>query len=429
MNQTDIPIKMPTAWAQDAVGGGNIVYPVPVSPQSGGQASYEDGYPPPNSVQIAAGGIPPFGNVTNGILRAITLWSQWQQLGGPVPWDSTFSGALASPGYPSGAIVTSATTPNKLWISTVDGNVTNPDAGGAGWLSWPYPFYAVDTGTVNAMAAVLPLPLAAIPVGTTLRINPAFANTGSAPTLRINGGSAVPITTPLGGALVDGAIAYHIPAEIMVAPGPALWLLNPQTGAAAPAAHGIQPYTSPGSYGFVVPSASINVRGWGAGGGGGGGTNSPFLTGGAGGGGGGYGELVITGLTVGNTIGLTVGSGGAGGSGGGDGGAGSPSTFGGYMSLSTGGGGQGGTSGGATPQPGVGGSATVPGGFAVQGGYGSALSLAGGSAPGGGQGGSAPYPGNVPYPATAPGGGGAGGTDDPSYPGGDGMPGAFLITW
>jgi hypothetical protein len=66
------------------------------------------------------------------VLRAISAWSRWSNSGGPVKWDSAFSAAVG--GYPRGAIVQSATTFGRVWVSTADDNTSNPDAGGANWV-------------------------------------------------------------------------------------------------------------------------------------------------------------------------------------------------------------------------------------------------------------------------------------------------------
>lgn len=130
----DIPSKFPHAWGYAA--GGGFIRPVPDASQIGiqnGAASLHDGFPPNCFVPIAGGGSWPWGQDFNGILNQITAWEQWYQAGGIVVWDSTFSAAVG--GYPAAAIVGSTVTFGKFWISTVDNNVTNPDTGGAGWIS------------------------------------------------------------------------------------------------------------------------------------------------------------------------------------------------------------------------------------------------------------------------------------------------------
>lgn len=132
MKASDIPARFPIPFANGAVAP--YIHQVPTLSQIGivdGAASLTTGFPPLNFTPIGAGGVPPFGNDVNGILFQATSWARWQAAAGPVPWDSAFS--TAAGGYPTGAIVASATTFGVYWRSSVDDNTTNPDTGGAGW--------------------------------------------------------------------------------------------------------------------------------------------------------------------------------------------------------------------------------------------------------------------------------------------------------
>lgn len=135
MQASDIPTKIPTYWAQSA--GGAYVRPIPNTSQIGiipGAASWPDGFVPLNMTNEGAGGIPPFGQDANGVLRQISQWLRWAQAGGGVvAYDSTFSAAVS--GYWNGAVVASATTPGIYWLSIADNNTTNPDAGGDNWVT------------------------------------------------------------------------------------------------------------------------------------------------------------------------------------------------------------------------------------------------------------------------------------------------------
>lgn len=148
MNRADLPTAFPVIWARDAVAP--YIRPIPVASQIGitdGAASLTDGFVPLNMTPVAAGGVPPFGQDTNGILQMLSAWAQWLNAGGPVPWDAAFSADIG--GYPQGAIVASATVIGRQWLSLVDGNVTNPDTGGAGWLTYPVSGFAVLTVSGN----------------------------------------------------------------------------------------------------------------------------------------------------------------------------------------------------------------------------------------------------------------------------------------
>lgn len=127
------PPKFTIPWANSA--GGGFIRPIPVASQIGitpGAASLTDGFPPLTFLSTAAGGVNPFGQDANGILNQTTAWSRWYSAGGPIAYDSVFSAAVG--GYPVGAILGS-TPPGGIWMSIVDGNTTNPDASGAGWVS------------------------------------------------------------------------------------------------------------------------------------------------------------------------------------------------------------------------------------------------------------------------------------------------------
>lgn len=131
------PTKFLLAWAANA--GGSFIRTVPIASQIGvnaGAASYNDGFVPDNFTQIAAGGVPPFGQDMNGILNETTAWDQWYQAGGPIFYDSAFAAAIG--GYPQGAVVMSAVVLGNYWLSTVDNNATDPDSSGAAnWISPP----------------------------------------------------------------------------------------------------------------------------------------------------------------------------------------------------------------------------------------------------------------------------------------------------
>ena len=122
-----IPIKYQEFWAQNASGSFVRMPPFSASAMPG-FASFDQGFVPTN---MTLGGIPPFGQDMNGILRSLSQWAQWFQLGGPVAYDATFQGQQG--GYPIGSLVASASTVGLFWLSTADNNATNPDAAGAGW--------------------------------------------------------------------------------------------------------------------------------------------------------------------------------------------------------------------------------------------------------------------------------------------------------
>ena len=158
MLAANIPPRFPAVWAYGATP--NVtVRSIPTLSQTlitPGAASLQDGFPPLCFTPIGGGGIPPFGQDTNGILKQITQWSQWAAAGGPVFYDNTFATSAQVNGYPAGAVLSSSLVPGLLWRSTVDNNTTNPDStSSANWvqvaligLGGPTTFY-VNASTGN----------------------------------------------------------------------------------------------------------------------------------------------------------------------------------------------------------------------------------------------------------------------------------------
>ena len=391
MQDSGVPTKIGTVWANSAASPYINTIPVASSPTNG-RASFTDGFPPACFIPVASGGAGPFGGDMNGILQLVTQWLQWVQAGAPESYDGTFQTEIG--GYPQNAIIASASTDGLWWLSTANNNVTDPDTGGAGWIglplsSWPnlVGSYAVDTGTANAGVVTLsPAPTAYTSLtGAPLRVlKVALANTGNY-TINVNGLGAKSLLYPSGDQVPAGDLpasalftcvydgskfqlqSVTIPQQAI----PAADLLGGASSdfvsitvgsnltlagnilAADPAVGGVQYYT-PGVYTFTIPKTSIRVQCWG-GGGGSGGTLGTAASSGAGGGG--FSEGVISGLTVGGTIAVTVGLGGTAGSGAPtDGGFGGASSVGAYLTCN-GGGASGAANGGISTATGDGGTA------------------------------------------------------------------------
>lgn len=133
MNDSDIPTKLPIRFGENA--GGTYIHPIPVNSQIGivdGAASLHDGFVPLNATPIAAGGVPPSIQDMNGILYEVSGWSRWAAAGGPVIYDGGFAAAIG--GYPAGAILRSATAASVFYVSTANGNTTDPE--GVGAANW-----------------------------------------------------------------------------------------------------------------------------------------------------------------------------------------------------------------------------------------------------------------------------------------------------
>lgn len=123
-----IPYKFQYVWAADATAPTYLTAPVPASSTSPA-ASQQLGFPPATA---NPSGTPPAIGDFNGTFQYLSAWAQWQQAGGPIRYDATFSGWVG--GYPQGALLAS-TTLGQYWVNQVDGNTTDPDGGGAAnWL-------------------------------------------------------------------------------------------------------------------------------------------------------------------------------------------------------------------------------------------------------------------------------------------------------
>lgn len=163
MKLSALPPKFPSVWGASA--SPSYIRAIPLGSQIGivnGAASLTDGFPPLNFLPVGSGGVPPFGQDMNGILKQITQWSQWQNAGGLVPYDPSFSTAIG--GYPFGAVLLGAVA-GIVWLSTADDNTSDPDTGGANWVNIGAAtspiMVGADTGSANVVTAnVLPAPSA-----------------------------------------------------------------------------------------------------------------------------------------------------------------------------------------------------------------------------------------------------------------------------
>lgn len=214
MKASDIPVKFQIPFGESA--GPSFIRPIPVASQIGvvdGAASLTDGFVPLNMTPVGAGGVPPFGQDINGILNQTTAWSRWMNVGGPVAWDSAFSTAIG--GYPLGATVASATLAGIYWLCTIDDNMSNPDSGGAGWVSYALiNYYGLDTGVTNAYTVgFTPAYTERIP-GTILQVKISNGNT-AASTLTPGTGLTAPIVRQDSSALIGGELVAGSVAEFM----------------------------------------------------------------------------------------------------------------------------------------------------------------------------------------------------------------------
>ena len=216
MQSSNIPTKIQLPFAKNA--GGAYIRTVPVASQIGilaGAASYNDGFPPLNTVPPSAGGVNPSIQDMNGILNELSALLQWYSAGGPISYDATFQTEIG--GYPKGALVQSAVLVGVIWQSTTENNVTNPDTGGAGWIQ----AFAPPAGSVFAYAGTtLPAGYLNVPLTPTLVSTTTYANLFAALQYTYGGSGAsfglpylasgyVPVQGTLG-AITHGALLAHI---------------------------------------------------------------------------------------------------------------------------------------------------------------------------------------------------------------------------
>ena len=134
MNLSDMPTRVPIPFGNSA--GAGYIRSVPVPSQIGvlaGAASFTDGFTPDTFTPLSGGGAYVNGEDMNGVLNHVTKWTRWQTAGGPAVYNSTFATAVG--GYPKGATLVSSALGGRVWMNTVDGNLTDPDGSSAvGWV-------------------------------------------------------------------------------------------------------------------------------------------------------------------------------------------------------------------------------------------------------------------------------------------------------
>jgi len=153
--QPTYPIVEP--FGKDA-GPTYIELPIPVDSQIGvvnGAASFDDGFVPLNMTSPSLGGVPPRGKDMNGILFMITQYCALLQAGQTCVYDAAVSTAIG--GYGVGAML-AATDGSGFWFNTVDGNTTDPEDSGTGWIFFApagssYLSTTIPAGTSNNYTA------------------------------------------------------------------------------------------------------------------------------------------------------------------------------------------------------------------------------------------------------------------------------------
>lgn len=122
------PELIPQPFANDA--GPSFINAIPDVSGDPQEADYTSGFKPLTFQPVGSGGKPPLGQDFNGILYAITTHLYALQ-GGQL---QTFRADVAATlgGYKLGALL-AMLDGGGYWINLLEGNVTDPDAGGADW--------------------------------------------------------------------------------------------------------------------------------------------------------------------------------------------------------------------------------------------------------------------------------------------------------
>lgn len=128
-----------------------IQNPIPLTTGDPGRASFDLGFPPKTMTEIFAGGSPPFGQDVNGIFYMITSHLAAANAGQPYLYSGALSTAMG--GYAKG-IVLGMADQTGLWVNQTNGNTSDPDAGGAGWLPLFSYGYAAVSGLTGGTVAV-----------------------------------------------------------------------------------------------------------------------------------------------------------------------------------------------------------------------------------------------------------------------------------
>jgi hypothetical protein len=119
-------------------------------------ASFQYGFPP-RTMSNESDAVPPSGQDLNAILYLLNTIAQYAQAGGVYPYSVAFAEAIG--GYPVGAMVRKASGEGR-WQNTVDGNTSDPDNGGSGWIPDGAAVMIGASDTANGAGGTVPAPVA-----------------------------------------------------------------------------------------------------------------------------------------------------------------------------------------------------------------------------------------------------------------------------
>ena len=130
-------------------GNKNIIQVTRQENQDQEDATWSEGYPNITMIKQSAGGKAPKGLDMNGVLYSLSADVVHRQSGKQMLFDAEYATNIG--GYAKGSLLQS-TDLSRFWISTVDGNTTDPDSSSAnGWNRFAYTPVATSstTGTVK----------------------------------------------------------------------------------------------------------------------------------------------------------------------------------------------------------------------------------------------------------------------------------------
>lgn len=108
-------------------------------------ATWNGGFPDSTMLPESSGGLSPKGLDFNGIFYALSADTVHRQSGKQIQYDATYATNIG--GYSKGSVVQSSDL-SRFWISTIDGNTTDPDsASSSGWNRFAYTPVATSTTT------------------------------------------------------------------------------------------------------------------------------------------------------------------------------------------------------------------------------------------------------------------------------------------
>ncbi|QHJ85297.1 MAG: hypothetical protein [Bacteriophage sp.] len=126
-------------------GNKNIIQVTRQENQDQEDATWSEGYPNITMIKQSAGGKAPKGLDMNGVLYAMSSDIVHRQSGKQMLFDAEYATNIG--GYAKGSLLQS-TDLSRFWISTVDGNTTDPDSATAsGWNRFAYTPVATSTTT------------------------------------------------------------------------------------------------------------------------------------------------------------------------------------------------------------------------------------------------------------------------------------------